>query len=97
MHHLLLSKQDSFGLKSWTSFALEASVGDTIAFVECVMQDASSFPGILRDRALGDELGVHSTPTVIIEGWRMPRPPTYAELLAMVEARKEGRDIVRAR
>jgi protein-disulfide isomerase len=81
-HNALFEKQDSLGLKSWTSYALDAEVIDTNAFRDCIEQvDLPS--GIRRGLTLGDSLGVEGTPTILINGWRYSTTP-YDSLDAIV-------------
>lgn len=78
-HDLLYAKQDSLGLKSWTSFAADAGVPDTLRFQNC-LRESKSNPVVAAGIAAGRRLGVEGTPTVLLNGWRFPRPPSLAEL-----------------
>ncbi len=91
MHDILYTKQDSLGLKPWTSYAREADVADTSAFVRCVAESAALM-SVDADVALAAALGVNATPTVIVNGWRFARPPSDSELIAIIDALKAGRD-----
>lgn len=66
-------KQDSLGLKMWSSLAKEAGVRDTIVFAKCL---ARSQPTALVDSglAVAKRLGINATPTVIVNGWRIQSP-----------------------
>lgn len=79
MHDVLFDLQDSLGLRSWTSMAIDAGVSDTIAFNQC-LGDGSSEARIAKGRKLGEQTGVSGTPTVVINGTIFARPPTSAEL-----------------
>lgn len=83
-HDALFGKQDSLGLKSWASFAVEAGVEDTSAFAKCL----STFPtsGTLIDKGLqvAEKLNVNGTPTLLVNGWRLQRPPTDSALDAII-------------
>lgn len=92
MHDLLYAKQDSLGLKSWSSYAREAGVPDSVRFARCA-SDTSSVPLIETDVRLGDELGVHATPTVIVNGWRYATPPDSAKLSQAIDALLAGRTV----
>lgn len=63
MHSLLLAKQDSFGLKSWPSYALEAGVSDSARFLTCFRRPPS--PRIAAGMELGETIGVRGTPTFV--------------------------------
>jgi protein-disulfide isomerase len=78
MSDVLLARQDSFGLKSWTTYAAEAGVRDTIGFSKCVKSQTRE--RIDADRAVGESISLRGTPTVVINGWRYSRAPTAAEL-----------------
>jgi len=85
MHDRLFEEQDGFGLKPWSDYATEARVPDGTAFDDCI-KHAESPPRVAEGEALGKLLDVQGTPTVIIKGWRLGRPPSEPELDAMVKA-----------
>jgi protein-disulfide isomerase len=89
----LLEEQDSFGFKPWSEFATESGVSDLAAFDACIKM-TSPVPGVEEGRALGTKLDVKGTPTVIVNGWMLGRPPTAAELDAMVKAVLAGKEPV---
>ena len=66
---IVFAKQDSLGLKSWASFAREAGLRDTTAFVRCA-SDTATVSRIEEGVALGKKIHVAGTPTVLIIGWR---------------------------
>lgn len=82
IHDLFLAKQDSLGLKSWTSFAWEAGVRDTLEFQNCLSrhQRSSRIDSSLK---IGAKLKVEGTPTVIINGTRYSSAP-YDSLASIV-------------
>lgn len=83
-HGTLFAKQDSFGLKSWASYAAAAGISDTVTFNRCV---ATMTTAVRVDSALafGKTINLRGTPTVIIDGWRYSSPP-YDSLLPIVQA-----------
>jgi protein-disulfide isomerase len=85
MYDLLFEQQDKLGLKPWRDFAREAGVPDTAAFETCVNSTAP-IPRVSEGKALGNALNVQGTPTVVINGWKLARPPTLEELDHMVKA-----------
>lgn len=87
-HDVVFAKQDSLGLKSWTGFAAEAGVSDTLVFRSCVATNTRS-ERIDSAFATGQRVGVAGTPTVFIEGWRYDQPP-YDSLLAIVRSRLQS-------
>ena len=89
LYALLYQKQDSLGLKSWTSYAREAGISDTAAFVAC-MQEANEPARIQRGIEEGKRIAVAGTPTILINGWRLLSTPTADELVRMVRAIAAG-------
>lgn len=82
---LLYAKQDSFGLKSWASYANEAGVADTTGLSSC-MSDARIAAAIDSTVSLGKGMGIHGTPTVIVNGWRLAHPPSVDSLQAIASS-----------
>jgi hypothetical protein len=85
LYTLLFAKQDSIGLKSWRSLADEAGIGNPAEFERCRTANAS-FPRIEYGRALAERVGATGTPTILINGWMLPRTPSLAELRSGVRA-----------
>ena len=75
---VVFQKQDSLGLKSWVSYAVESGIRDTIAFKECNAAKGSP-PGVERGLRMGRKIPVTVTPTVLVNGWLLPSPPRDAE------------------
>jgi hypothetical protein len=69
-------------------YGAEAGVGDTASFARCAAS-IRSFPLVDAGRALGKRIGVTSTPTVIINGWRYSSPP-YDSLAELVGSLSRG-------
>lgn len=92
LRSLLLRKQDSLGLKSWLSFATEAGVRDSVQFKRCV-STASRPERIAAGAALGRQIGARGTPTFVVNGWRFPVPPTYAELHLAISTILDGKPL----
>lgn len=80
--------QDSFGATTWTAFAKGAGIQDTALFEDC-LDSPEALQRVQRGRALGDSLGVTSTPTVIINGWRIV-PPPYESLGPTIDSIRSG-------
>lgn len=83
-------KQDSLGLKSWASFARDAGIADTGAIRACA-SDTVKVPMIEAGIALASALSISATPTVLVNGWRLPSPPTLSELSAAADSILSGR------
>ncbi len=81
MRDQLFAQQDSFGLKSWTLYAASAGVPDTSRFATC-LKDSASVARVVRGAKLEESLELSGTPTVVINGWAYPTPPTLSQLEA---------------
>lgn len=79
---VVFEHQDAIAPDQWTLFADEAGIGDLPAFDQCV-SDTDSFPRIDRGLELTRELGLTGTPSVIMNGWHLPRVP-YDDLSDVV-------------
>lgn len=75
----IYEKQDSLGLRPWMMYAFDAGVSDTVAFAQCE-RTRKTFTRIDAGLEAGNRIGVASTPTVIVNGWRFPVAPTEPEL-----------------
>ncbi|MFP5356216.1 MAG: DsbA family protein, partial [Gemmatimonadota bacterium] len=80
---VVLRKQDSIGLRSWGEFALEAGIPDTASISRCA-RNPSLVVRIDSGLVLGERLGVNGTPTVFVNGWRMPGLPTREALVEKI-------------
>ncbi len=92
MHELLYEKQDSFGLKSWPDYARDAGIRDSVKFAKCV-QRGDSLRTVAIGKRLGGELDVNATPTIIVNGWRLPNPVTDTTLIGIITEVKNGRSV----
>jgi protein-disulfide isomerase len=93
MHARLYEWQDQFGLKPWSEFATAAEVADVAAFDSCVKR-TEPLARVVEGRKLAEQLDVRGTPTVIVNGWQLRRPPDATELDAMVRKILEGKNPV---
>lgn len=91
MYALLFSKQDSIGLKSIEAFARDAHVTDSIAFRTCLSQP-DTLPAVRRGLALGKTLSLRATPTILVNGLQLARPPSAGQLMTMIERKLAGRE-----
>lgn len=85
IHDVLYAKQDSLGLKSFQSFALEAAVPDAPAFEAC-NSDVTIPTRVTGDATTARQVGGTGTPTVIVNGWLQRVPPDRAFLDSVVVA-----------
>jgi len=84
LHDVLFDKQDSLGLKPWSSYAVDAGITDTLKFMAC-QRDTARVDRIVAGLEAGKKLSVMGTPTVLINGWRLARPPSEAEFITMID------------
>jgi protein-disulfide isomerase len=75
-----LEKQHEIKNQTWSSLAAQAGVSDTVRFRAC-LDAGTSYAAVDSGRALGDRLSIHATPTILVNGWRFPTPPTLARIL----------------
>lgn len=82
---VVYDKQDSLGIKTWASFGREAGIADSAKFQRCALA-SGTYPRIEAGLALGTKFQVRGTPTVIVNGWKLPGTPVYSVLDSVVEA-----------
>jgi protein-disulfide isomerase len=83
MLDILYEKQDSFGLKLWASYAHDAGIHDTARFARCA-RDTIRVQAIEDGIAIAKGLGVHTTPTILVNGWRYTGGLEEKKLLLVV-------------
>lgn len=86
----LLAFQDSIGIRPWAAFADAAGVGNRARFTTC-LEDGSTDQRLAADRDAASQLGVNGTPTVLINGWRLPAGPSLDSLRWLVGEFAAGR------
>jgi len=89
MHDVLFSHQRELGRKPWVELATEARVTDIAAFDSC-MSSQTPLDRIEQSRRSADELRLKGTPTVIVNGWMLPTPPTVKDIDDMLERVASG-------
>lgn len=87
--NVVYNKQDSLGKKSWASYAADAGLQDTAAIAKCAVSNGV-VQRIVQGLAYGRRIGLTGTPTIIVNGWRLPDPPTTDKLRAIVKSLKAG-------
>lgn len=90
MQDQLFAGQQSFGLQPWKDYAKSAGVPDLAAFDACVGR-TEHVARIESGKLAGARLDIKGTPTLIVNGWRLPSPPTAEVLDAMVKAVVDGK------
>jgi len=86
-----LADKSSLDVRTWTSYASRAGLRDRVGFAHC-MADTLTPPAVKAGRELARQLGVTATPTVIINGWRYPIPPSDSELVRRVSELIAGKN-----
>jgi protein-disulfide isomerase len=90
MHSALFSQQDSIGLLPFTELARRAGVKDLQGFELCIhARETNAF--IDSSLSAAKKLGAHATPTLILNGWRYPHPPSVSTLRVDLESVRKGR------
>jgi len=84
--------QDSLASVSTVQLAERSGVTDLRTFKTCL--DGPEAEAIALGKHLADSLDFHSTPIVILNGWRFSRPPNETELRQAVGRVIAGRDPV---
>jgi len=79
----IFAKQDSMGVKPWTSFASDVRIDNVKRFSKCV-SDTITIDRIERGLALGALIELKGTPTVIVNGWRFPVTPPDTQFRRVV-------------
>ena len=87
----IYDKQDSLGLRPWTAFAKDAGIQDTLFIARCALA-TDPVDRIARGRRFGERIRLAGTPTVIINGWRYPYPPTVQDVDNAIDAVLDGRE-----
>lgn len=82
-HSILYRMQDSLGLKSFASMAVDAHLTDSSRFKLCLAEQGT-IVSVEVDTALGHRLEVLGTPTIFVNGWRLGGVPDSAKLDSIV-------------
>ena len=82
---VVYAKQDSLGLKSWTSYASEAGIQDSTRIAQCAT-DQGVYPRIDAGLEYGRTIQLEGTPTVLLDGWRFAGVPSREEVRSKVDS-----------
>jgi protein-disulfide isomerase len=66
-HDLLYAEGQSIGTKSWLAWAGSVGIRDSSLFLDCMKGPVAS-QAVVRDTLSAARLGVHGTPTFLING-----------------------------
>lgn len=90
MHDRLYEEQKELGLKPWSEFASGAAIPDLALFDSCIRSN-DPIQRVIEGRHLGEQLDVQGTPTLIVNGWKLARPPSMEGLDRMLKAVLNGK------
>lgn len=79
MKAVLFQQQASFGALSWVELGRQANVPDLEQFQVCV-DSTERIERVVEGTRLASKFGVRGTPTLLVNGWLLPRPPNGEEL-----------------
>lgn len=77
---VLFAKQDSFGLKAWSQYVMEAGISDTAGIERC-RRARSRSAMVDSGVAAAEEVGVRGTPGIMVNGWLFSSPPSHTALV----------------
>lgn len=80
---VVFAQQDSLGLKPWGRYAHDAGIADT-AFIQRCATDTAHVARIEAGVELGARVGIPGTPTIMVNGWRLPGVPAEERLSEVV-------------
>lgn len=83
-HDELFREQDSLGFVPFRVYASRVGVGDLDQFEACI-RDTAPMPEIEQDLAAASTISVDGTPTIIINGMRLPAIPDSARLVKIIQ------------
>lgn len=94
MIQTLFDSQQQFGSVSWSRLAEQSGVGDLVRFDRC-MSDNRIVERIRRNAALAERLNIRATPTLAINGWKIP-PLARGQLGALLRNLDNGQEVSEA-
>ena len=82
-HHALFQHQAELGAVRWDEILAGPAHPDGTLMARC-MADTTVMARVMRDIAIGRQAGVEGTPTIILNGQRLPAARSYRELRTAV-------------
>jgi protein-disulfide isomerase len=89
MKTLLFERQAVLGTMPWVDLGRQADVPNLERFQTCV-DDRQPMERVIHGKNLSAKFGVRGTPTILVNGWLLPRPPTAPELDRIVQDVSQG-------
>jgi protein-disulfide isomerase len=90
MRSALFEKQDLIGSVPWTEFGKEAGIPDLSLFEACV-SNTQPLEQVENGKKLGEAMNVRGTPTILVNGWKLPFTPSPADFDNIVEGVARGK------
>lgn len=86
----VFAKQSLLGRVTVATLAKDAGIADSAAFARCA-QDTLAIPAIEAGKQVAERFGVHSTPTILVNGWRYQGVPGERTLRRLIQDLRAGR------
>lgn len=90
MRSVLFERHREFGLVSWGNFAEQVGISDIRQFDACI-NDTRPVDRIERGKELADRMHIKGTPTIIVNGWQLPKAPSLEDFDRIVKNVLAGR------
>lgn len=85
----LYAQSDALGVVGWGALAHQAGIADTAGVSRCANEPGIP-PRIEASKEFVEAAGGRGTPTIFVNGWRLPNIPGRDALLQMVDSITEG-------
>jgi protein-disulfide isomerase len=90
MRSVLFERHREFGLVPWGNFAEQVGISDIRQFDACI-NDTRPVDRIERGKELADRMHIRGTPTIIVNGWQLPKAPSLEDFDRIVKNVLAGR------
>lgn len=90
MRSMLFKRQQEFGSVPWEQLARQVGVSNIDRFDAC-LRDTQPIERIQRAKDVADNMEVRGTPTVFVNGWKLPAPPSMAQFEIIIKNVAEGK------
>jgi protein-disulfide isomerase len=89
MKAVLFEKQAVLGTVSWVELANQANLSNVQRFQAC-LDSTHPIERVVQGKRLTIKFGVRGTPTILVNGWLLPRTPSVDELDGIVREVLKG-------